>query len=265
MAGETEGLRLHASEIVDGGFALRRVRFSGLTATWPADPGAAPDAAELTVIIDGRFLLDGTEADAEHVHVRSLRTEVAIDAPATVEVLQLRTTWSALRWWAPIDAILLPAQPEMKQVLVTMATSLLHSSLGADSAGFGYLRGSAEALAAAVLQKHAVVPVYPGSSASMRELFDRTVALIDARAADPLLTIDAIAAEVNVSKQYLQRAFRPTGVSPLRYLRIVRALRARALMEDEGADGLRGQAEIARTVGFSSVKAMREVLARELG
>lgn len=266
VTGHSRPFLLRADEIASEGFVLRRHWTSPVEMTRSADR-SSPD------MVDAVFLLDGDLAVVEPqelslgtdgVLISPRSTPLSVRAGKPTAIVQVETAWSTLSLQAPARATLREVDPELRQVFVVTATAILNASLGPGHSGFAQLRASVEAMVAAVLQRNAIVPDYPGTSASMRDLFRLVTTVIDARAADPLLTIDVIAAETNMSKQYIQRAFRPTGLSPLRYLRIVRAMRARTLIRARGARTSRELAEIARMTGFASVENMRDVIAREL-
>ena len=84
---------------------------------------------------------------------------------------------------------------------------------------------------------------------------------IDARYADPTLTVHGIAAEVGVSADYLSRQFREvTGIAAQEYLRRYRFARAMELLQTDLPVG-----DIARQVGFGSLCHFSREFKREMG
>ena len=102
-----------------------------------------------------------------------------------------------------------------------------------------------------------------GMCSAERELYRRAVRLIAQRAAESSFTLDSIAAELKVSKPYLQRAFRHAGTTPLRILRERRTSIAKDLLEGRSVTSRVELDALAVRAGFSSARAMKEAFRKE--
>lgn len=98
-------------------------------------------------------------------------------------------------------------------------------------------------------------------SAAYSGYVTQALSYIDARFADPELTVREIAAQVGVSGDYLSRQFRQVlGIAAQEYLKRYRFARAMALLQTDMPVG-----EVAREVGFRSLCHFSREFKKEMG
>jgi AraC-like DNA-binding protein len=260
-------LQLFADEIAVEGFVVRRMWFTGARFDQQSRVLTARDVVA-TFVVEGEGEFGGTHdrADAGRgaLMLRSRSDAGFIRCTGPMAIIQVESDWIRLSPDGPRGTVRLELSDAFAQIFVSIVTATLNSSIEPADRGFASVCRSIEFALAAALSHHRPRIEYQGSSFAKRRLYEQATALIGTRFSDPSLTVAAIATELSVSKAYLQRAFKDAGISPMQYLRRVRAINARAAIQAQGATRPAHLAMIAKQNGFSSASTMRAVVARAL-
>ncbi|NQX29880.1 helix-turn-helix domain-containing protein [Microbacteriaceae bacterium VKM Ac-2854] len=264
----TRPFHVFTDEIRQDDFVLRRVWFTAAHASRAADTG--PERRfEASLVIEGDGTVDidragaiGLGAGQLLLRTRAVPLEVRTTQPAAV--IQVESKWDRLTHLGSAPTEPFEANEEYASVFATLATAILNSTIGPTDGGFTALRRAVEAALSAIVADPLTGIRQRMASAAQWTLYQRAVTLIAARADDAALDVSVLASELAVSKQYLQRAFRAAGTSPMRYLRLVRATNARALLDANPAAGRDDLEAIAHQTGFNTVETMNDVITREL-
>lgn len=257
---ETTPQQLYADEIRRRDFIIRRQWTSAVSSHWTA---LDPDTTQVTLVIEGdaRVVIGEKES---HLHGgyaiwRGRGADVQLESPAPLALMQIETASIPLDFVSAeqADGVVFEALPALREILAGQISATLNSEMEPSMEEFSYVQESIEYATMALLlgvEKKKI---------RGRNLYQRATDILTTRARDPDLTLDAIAAELRISKSQVQRAFRTAGTTPLTFLERRRVMIARTAIEEGTTPTNEELDRIARSAGFSSTRMMKDAFRRE--
>ncbi len=253
---------LFADRLIDGPFELLRVWHTPARVGRAVGPRAAA-RSETVIQVDGVVSLSaGNETvvlEPGGVALLPSSGSWTLDAAVASARIEIRSRHGL---WPPdiarhrVESVATEGSA-FREVLVATAISALSSTLSPEEAGFASFRLAVENLLSGLPSLRRGDAVLSPEDALRSEALE----LIAKEAADPDLTVAALAARLLVSERHLHRAFAGHGETPSAEIRAARARLARQQRELHGPrrDGP-DRLEIARRSGFRTVRAMNEAL-----
>lgn len=151
--------------------------------------------------------------------------------------------------------------PYTRVLLATVNAALSAPAVDPAAAGFAHLKAAIRSLLFAGASS---VPLAANEKLRGGEavLFQRAQAVIERDSVKPDFQVADLAAQLRVSQVYLRRVFAHAGTTPLKAIRDTRVRNALVHLQHAHNPRSRHELErIARSVGFSSVRRMKETLA----
>jgi len=255
--------RVFADTARGGGLALARIWHTaatihrqpgsgkGLTVLIQIEGDARLDVADTSTVM---ALVPGAAALIPDGLPYSLSTDAAT---ARVEI-RLRHSLGLL---ADGKAVTWAEHPYIRVLLATVNAALSAPAVDPAAAGFAHLKSAIRSI---LFARASAVPLAANEKLRGSEavLFQRAQAVIERDSVKPDFQVADLASQLRVSQVYLRRVFAHAGTTPLKVIRDTRVRNALVHLQHAHNPRPRHELErIARSVGFSSVRRMKETLA----
>lgn len=259
-------LRVGGDLLSTDSFALARLWHTPLLLR-PVAKEARPDNGRFTatLIVEGRGVLtiDGAPHSFEPgtLLIYDRQLSESMQADASIAAIHVSHWWTAiLRAGQRREDVPVASRPPAQLVglLIAMVNTTFEQRLDESDLGFAAWLASIDSAVSSLLGSTLRARA---ALASPVTLYERALAVIQERHADPAFTVAELAEHFDVSKPWLHRAFAEQDTSPRRVLMDTRIAHARALLPLLPTPA--AIASAAEASGFGTSRALRRALRAE--